>query len=491
MISTDDPQSRTTAGSHTPPGVDPLASNKSSEELQQDIRQTRSALDDKLDALSERLNPKAWVGDFASAFQGEGSGIAQKLVDNVKRNPLPAAMVGAGLAWLFLTDSDTRGPGRKAIDHYRDSHHGSESSYQGGYLLRSQSRGFPLTDEEQVAADAVESVGQGPNAYSYEPLNDEELETIDNDFPDYRAYQEAELEIVRLQPDDDSEDAQTKRSTFKAAREKASAAASAAMDKAKQTGGASVDLVKRASARVSDTASSLGSGIRSGASATASGVGSAGSSVASGLSSAGSGIASGVSSAGSGIASGVSSAGSGIASAASSTGQALSSATSQAAESAKSGVQSAAEAVHRSSQQAPLATGLAALAVGVIAGLLLPGTRKENELMGEYADDLKDAAKDAAADAADRAQSTAAATAAAAMERGKELGLKASDFKAKSERIAEAGRQAMAEAAREEGLAPDQLKDKAAEVVDHTKSQATEHAKQHAQDSKVAEHVSN
>jgi hypothetical protein len=59
--------------------------------------------------------------------------------------------------------------------------------------------------------------------------------------------------------------------------------------------------------------------------------------------------------------------------------------------------------------QKPFAIGMAALAAGVAAGLTVPATRKENELMGEARDRLLDQAKGLGRDAVDKGRQVARA----------------------------------------------------------------------------------
>ncbi|MDQ2687164.1 MAG: hypothetical protein M3Y28_04780, partial [Armatimonadota bacterium] len=49
-------------------------------------------------------------------------------------------------------------------------------------------------------------------------------------------------------------------------------------------------------------------------------------------------------------------------------------------------------------QENPLALGLIALAIGALIGILLPGTDKENELMGGKRDELLDQGRHAVED---------------------------------------------------------------------------------------------
>ena len=80
-------------------------------------------------------------------------------------------------------------------------------------------------------------------------------------------------------------------------------------------------------------------------------------------------------------------------------------------------------AAHRSEEMMednPLAVGAATLALGAFAGLLLPGTRKEDEWMGETRDRVVHQAQSAAKETAERAQHVAKKTAEDAKETAKE-----------------------------------------------------------------------
>ncbi len=58
-------------------------------------------------------------------------------------------------------------------------------------------------------------------------------------------------------------------------------------------------------------------------------------------------------------------------------------------------------------EERPLAIGAAALALGVVAGLLVPSTRKEDELMGETRDQLMDRARELGEEALDKGKQVA------------------------------------------------------------------------------------
>jgi hypothetical protein len=87
-------------------------------------------------------------------------------------------------------------------------------------------------------------------------------------------------------------------------------------------------------------------------------------------------------------------------------------------------------------EERPLAVGVAALAIGLLAGVALPATRREDRLLGDARDDLLDSAREAGRDA---------------LEKGKEVAWSA------VERVKES--------VREQELAPDQLVEKARHVA--------------------------
>src|ERR1700720_4270945 len=90
-------------------------------------------------------------------------------------------------------------------------------------------------------------------------------------------------------------------------------------------------------------------------------------------------------------------------------------------------------------EERPLAVGVAALALGLLAGVALPATRREDQLLGDARDDLLDSAREAGRDA---------------LEQGKEGAWSA------VERVKES--------VREQELTPEQLVEKARHVARDT-----------------------
>ena len=86
---------------------------RSSSEIKGDIRQTRDRLDNTLETLNQRLSPRSLINDVLSWLEGSGGSTVggssdslkrgyQSVVRQIKENPVPALMVGAGITWMIL-----------------------------------------------------------------------------------------------------------------------------------------------------------------------------------------------------------------------------------------------------------------------------------------------------------------------------------------------------------------------------------------------------
>lgn len=78
------------------------------------------------------------------------------------------------------------------------------------------------------------------------------------------------------------------------------------------------------------------------------------------------------------------------------------------------GYESARDEIKHVLHERPFAVGAACLGIGLLAGLMTPATRRENELMGDAADRLKEKAVHAGGDAVERGRQAASAVAVAA-----------------------------------------------------------------------------
>jgi len=117
---------------------------------------------------------------------------------------------------------------------------------------------------------------------------------------------------------------------------------------------------------------------------------------------------------------------------------------SQLKEQAYHGYEHGREVFTRTADEQPLAVGLGFLAIGVLAGMLLPSTRKEDELVGSTRDRLVNRTREAAEDAVNRGKHVARTAVDVAKQEMREQGLTPDALKEKAQtmksKVAEATR---------------------------------------------------
>jgi hypothetical protein len=103
-------------------------------QLEKDVDKTRGRIEDTLEELRERLSPPSLIDEaLGYAKDNGGADFMRNLGRQVADNPLPVALMGAGLAWLMVSqnrsENSAGSPGRldtsttrtKAMSNYNDS----------------------------------------------------------------------------------------------------------------------------------------------------------------------------------------------------------------------------------------------------------------------------------------------------------------------------------------------------------------------------------
>ena len=131
------------------------------------------------------------------------------------------------------------------------------------------------------------------------------------------------------------------------------------------------------------------------------------------------------------------------------------------------------EALKHTAHEHPLGLGLGFLALGVVAGMLLPSTRREDELVGPARDRLVHRTRSMAEEAARRGKQVARTAVETAKTEAQAQGLTPEALKEKGKHVVEAARKT----AEAEGLTPSGLKQKAQTVASETKQTTQQEAK--------------
>jgi hypothetical protein len=119
--------------------IDQMTDEEAAEtaEIRAEIEETRVEMGGTLNELGERLEPGHLIDEAKDnvreatigRVEDTARGISDMVMETIKRNPLPAAMAGAGLALLWANRSNGNGT------HYRSASYGSQpygSREQGG-----------------------------------------------------------------------------------------------------------------------------------------------------------------------------------------------------------------------------------------------------------------------------------------------------------------------------------------------------------------------
>jgi len=78
--------------------------NRSAEEIERDVEETRGRLEETVEALKDKMSIGQIIDEAAGYFRGNGGEageIVSRLADQARANPLPLALIGVGLAWLM------------------------------------------------------------------------------------------------------------------------------------------------------------------------------------------------------------------------------------------------------------------------------------------------------------------------------------------------------------------------------------------------------
>lgn len=138
-------------------------------QIRNDIDDTRSQLSQTLNAIEDRLNPQRLTEQAKDVVHDATIGRAEQVVNNVemsakqagnnlldtiKENPLPAALVGIGLGWLIMkARNNAQSQNQYGYQGYRGYNQGNNRGYRG----QNWNRGYGYQGYD----------GQGPYVYGY------------------------------------------------------------------------------------------------------------------------------------------------------------------------------------------------------------------------------------------------------------------------------------------------------------------------------------
>jgi hypothetical protein len=90
--------------------------------IEADINQSRHALNDTIEALGGKLTPGQIVDEAMGLLHGQAGKFTANLGRQVRDNPLPLLLIGAGVAMLFMHKHEDTSPTLTDEDRQTDAH---------------------------------------------------------------------------------------------------------------------------------------------------------------------------------------------------------------------------------------------------------------------------------------------------------------------------------------------------------------------------------
>ncbi|HLZ08152.1 MAG TPA: DUF3618 domain-containing protein [Chloroflexota bacterium] len=140
-------------------------------EIQLEMARTRADLGKTMDALQERLDPQRVKEQVANSIREATIGKVEEamskveqtardtsysFVDTIRHNPIPAALVGVGLAWLFFNGPEGNGHSNQSYPRYQTNGYPGNGPTYGGY----QPSSGPALDPGQIKDTAQQLATQ-------------------------------------------------------------------------------------------------------------------------------------------------------------------------------------------------------------------------------------------------------------------------------------------------------------------------------------------
>lgn len=155
-------------------------SEKAPEQIQEEIERTRSDMTSKWSALEQKLSPRQVASDLFDMAReriiGSGNGTSH-MIEMIKQNPIPVALIGIGLGWMVFSGRSTgraryaepRSPyaGSAAGTYANAGRRGRETGRgTGGIVDKVSDRAGTLSREVSERASAI-TQGVSEKAHDY------------------------------------------------------------------------------------------------------------------------------------------------------------------------------------------------------------------------------------------------------------------------------------------------------------------------------------
>ena len=137
--------------------------NRSSEEVEREVEETRGSIDRTVEALKDKMTPPQIFDEVMQGMGSAGSKLVSGLGDQVRENPVPLALIGLGLAWLVV------GSRRSTPDYYAEprsftSDYDGDLNYGSAKPSLKDRAGQAVSNAKAKIGDAIDGLADMPAA---------------------------------------------------------------------------------------------------------------------------------------------------------------------------------------------------------------------------------------------------------------------------------------------------------------------------------------
>lgn len=446
----------------------PYPREVSSRQIKEDIEQTRAEMDRTVNALGEQLHPRHLLDEVLDLFRSGSSPQANRrtiqnastaVLRKIREHPVPTMLVGAGIAWMLLESEEEDETLYMAECEPIDE---LEFDIQPGGPYESQAMGLAGSGASGASAGRTRRRRFGflRRARDRAARMRETAERARDTASDA-------AESLRQTADSVRERTSSAAGTVRDAASSAAAKLKSGAASARSAASATADALRTTASTTKHAASSAAEATRHAASSAAGAIRGAGSSAANTASRMGENVKSGTAA---------------VKDQLSHAGHRAREGASMMSHRAREGYDYSRQEFSRLLDDYPLAMGAAALALGTIIGLTLPRSRREDELMGDAADDIKRRAKQSGKQMVGRGMKIAEVAADEAVTEAQRQGLTPAQLAEKAKRVASEASHAVSEKAHQEEVTPETLGEKVKEIAEHTKERVKDEIEHQRQD---------
>jgi len=155
---------------------------KTSAELEREVEDARGRIDQTVEALKDKMQPKEMFDEATKMMGGASNKVLTTAVEQLRENPIPIALIGLGVAWLAISQTRRHSPGGSG--YQASGYYPTYEGYDEGEGLRAKVKAkadaakaklaetaekakAKLADAQHHAADGVSSARGKAGEYAH------------------------------------------------------------------------------------------------------------------------------------------------------------------------------------------------------------------------------------------------------------------------------------------------------------------------------------